>query len=219
MQTGRRPVLAYGGQRSATTSIVPMIGGKSVFSTAPAPPTSNQKTSWQKKKLNKITKDQIQQQRLLVGLPKSANTFSNFPGQQFEDQTSIGNISSSGLISNSSSLQQIESNQLSRYASPGSKKRVLQLSRVEKSGSPGSFKNDDLLQQMSNQQTGSNSNLHTIKEMGNNPGATMGNKITNQQAIRKSFLPQPVQAQNRQASISPIRYIPNLILAIIYFIL
>ena len=103
--------MSYGGQRSATTSIVPMIGGKSVFATSPSPTPAPQKTSWQKKKNSRIQTDQMQQQQqqqyqqqpqsprqkaLPPSSPMSANTKAK--------QQSVSNLyASSNSVSNSMS--------------------------------------------------------------------------------------------------------------------
>ena len=117
--------MAYGGQRSATTSIVPMIGGKSVFSSSPSPaPTHNKQTSWQKTKY-----DKIQQERNLQQDKKQHHHTNNYNGSNTEriltnnnnnnqriEKTPNSTISpsSSSSLSNSSSIYQISpTNQLS----------------------------------------------------------------------------------------------------------
>ncbi len=171
--SGRRPLLAYGGQRSATTSIVPMVGGKSVFST---PATTNQKTSWQKKKLTKIQNDHPQEQSdLLSTLAKSSNN--NLGGNYLNSDNKSAN-----LTNNLNNMQLHQSRNVSKTA----------LDRTVFSNKSNSSFVDGPAE--STKIEGSESIEF--------PNSAFTSKMQSH-TMRKSFLPQPVQ--NRLTSVSPIR--------------
>ena len=173
---GRRPLLAYGGQRSATTSIVPMIGGKSVLSNTA---TTNQTTSWQKKKLTKIQNDQVhqlqEQHDLLSTLPKSST---NTLGEDYFNSDS----KSLYLTNNINNMQLHQSRNTSKTA----------LDRKAFSNKSNSSFTDGPAENLKGERS------ETIESA----TSAFTSKMQNH-SIRKSFLPQPVQ--NRLTSVSPIR--------------
>lgn len=128
-RTGRAP-MAYGGQRSATTSIVPMIGSASSSSSS-----INTQTNWQQSKFNRLQK----QQQILPKQPQtpqrttalsrtstnqsisSSNSSSNITTSSTNPNSTIS-PSSSSSVSTSSSMHQIaplnSSSPRSRHTSP-----------------------------------------------------------------------------------------------------
>lgn len=229
LQNGRsgRVLQSYGGQRSATTSIVPTQS------------QTNTRSQPQIKQQQQQTRPTQQMSRTSTNQSIASNSSST---------TNATSPSSSSSLSASSSIHQIAplnaSSPRSRNQSPSSLLSQMSLNSVNNNkimNSPsGLFTDGPLarrpvmnasplrdrdrdrersaspLRQIGSQlNLGSNSNLQTIQEsripsnLLNSPMAARKLQLQQKQ-VRKSFLPQPVsyagsQNQSRQSSISPIR--------------